>query len=305
MNPLFVIALVVISTLAFTLMAALVRFLGQEAMPLGEIVFARSFFALIPLLSMILWRGELTTALYTHNPFGHFSRSAVGTLGMFLNFGALALLPLADATAISFATPIFSVVLAALFLGEVVRIRRWTAVGVGFVGVLVMLWPFLGEYQDRNATLGALLGLAGALVVAGAMTQVRHLSRTESTASLVFYFSITCCLCGLATLPWGWIVPTPWQLMLMIAMGLLGGIGQILVTESYRHAPASVVAPFAYTSMIYSIVIGYLLFGEIPQAIVLVGAAIVIAAGMFVIWRERKLGLDRVEEKRASGPPEG
>jgi drug/metabolite transporter (DMT)-like permease len=305
MNPLFGIALVVISTLAFTLMAALVRFLGQEAMPLGEIVFARSFFALIPLLSMILWRGELTTALHTHNPFGHFSRSAVGTLGMFLNFGALALLPLADATAISFATPIFSVVLAALFLGEVVRIRRWTAVGVGFVGVLVMLWPFLGEYQDRNATLGALLGLAGALVVAGAMTQVRHLSRTESTASLVFYFSITCCLCGLATLPWGWIVPTPWQLMLMIAMGLLGGIGQILVTESYRHAPASVVAPFAYTSMIYSIVIGYLLFGEIPQAIVLVGAAIVIAAGMFVIWRERKLGLDRVEEKRASGPPAG
>jgi len=304
MNPLFGISLVLISTLAFTLMAALVRFLGQ-AIPLGEVVFARSFFALIPLLGMILWRGELATALHTNNPFGHFSRSAVGAFGMFLNFGALALLPLADATAISFATPIFSVVLAAIFLGEVIRVRRWSAVGVGFAGVIVMLWPFIGEYRDSNATLGAFLGLAGALVVAGAMTQVRHLSRTESTSSLVFYFSITCCLCGLATLPWGWAVPTPWQLVLMVAMGLLGGIGQILVTESYRHAPASVVAPFSYTAMIYSIVIGYLWFGEVPEAIVLAGAAVVISAGLFVIWRERKLGLERIEAKRASGPPAG
>jgi drug/metabolite transporter (DMT)-like permease len=305
MNPLIGIALVVTSTLAFTLMAAVVRFLGQETMPLGEIVFARSFFALIPLLGMILWRGELATALHTRNLGGHVSRSVFGTLGMFLNFGALALLPLADATAISFATPIFSVALAAIFLGEVVRVRRWSAVGVGFIGVLVMLWPFVGEYHDSNATLGAILGLAGALVVAGAMTQVRHLSRTETTSSLVFYFSITCCVFGLATLPWGWVMPTPAQLALMVTMGLLGGLGQILVTESYRHAPASVLAPFAYTSMIYSVVIGYLWFAEVPQGIVLVGAAIVIAAGLFVIWRERKLGLDRAEEKRASGPPPG
>jgi drug/metabolite transporter (DMT)-like permease len=136
------------------------------------------------------------------------------------------------------------------------------------------------------------------------MTQVRHLSRTESTASLVFYFSLVCSVCGLATIPWGWVWPGAWESVLMVVMGLAGGIGQILITESYRHAPASVLAPFAYTAMIYSIAIGYVWFGEVPETIVLAGAVIVIAAGLFVIWRERKLGLDRTEEKRAV-PPQG
>ena len=302
MNPLLGIALVLAATFVFTLMGALVRYLGQSV-PLGEIVFMRSFFALIPLLAFLAWRRELTTALRANSPLSHISRSVTGTAGMFLNFSALALLPLADATAISFAAPIFSVVLAALLLGEVVRIRRWTAVGVGFIGVLVMLSPYVGSApRGAGATLGAFLALAGAFVVAGAMTQVRHLARTETTGSLVFYFSLVCCAGGLATLPWGWIMPTPSEFMLMVTMGLLGGIGQILITESYRHAAASVVAPFAYSAMIYSIVIGYVWFNEVPEAIVLAGAAIVIAAGLFVIWRERKLGLDRTEEKRAEGP---
>jgi drug/metabolite transporter (DMT)-like permease len=305
MNPLIGIALVLAAILAFTLMSALVRFLGQN-IPLGEVVFTRSVFALVPLLAMITWRGELATALHTRNPLAHFSRSVTGAIAMFLNFAALVLLPLADATAIGFAMPIFTVVLAAIFLGEVIRVRRWSAVGVGFIGVLVMLSPYIGATpRGDGATLGAFLALAGALAVAIAMTQVRHLSRTESTSSLVFYFSITCCLAGLATIPWGWAMPTPWEFTLMVAMGLLGGIGQILITESYRYAPASVVAPFAYTAMIYSIVIGYFWFGEVPEPIVLAGAAIVIAAGLFVIWRERKLGLDRTEEKPIAGTPPG
>jgi drug/metabolite transporter (DMT)-like permease len=304
MNPLIGIALVLAATFSFSLMAALVRHLGQTA-PLGEVVFARSFLALIPLLAWIAWRGELMTALRTSNPGAHLSRSAIGAFAMFLNFAALTLLPLADATAIGFAAPIFSVVLAAIFLGEIIRARRWSAVAVGFIGVLVMLSPYIGAApRGEGAALGAFLALAGAFTVAVAMTQVRHLSRTESTASLVFYFSLVCSVCGLLTIPWGWVWPGAWELALMLVMGLAGGIGQILITESYRHAPASVLAPFAYTAMIYSIAIGYVWFAEVPEAIVLVGAAIVIAAGLFVIWRERKLGLDRTEEKRAL-PPQG
>jgi drug/metabolite transporter (DMT)-like permease len=121
----------------------------------------------------------------------------------------------------------------------------------------------------------------------------------------VFYFSIVSALSGLLTLPWGWVTPSVGAALLMVAMGFLGGIGQMLITESYRYAPASVLAPFAYAGMIYSIVIGYVLFGEVPGTMVLVGGAIVIAAGLFVFWRERRLGLDRTEERRAEGPPTG
>jgi drug/metabolite transporter (DMT)-like permease len=305
MNQLIGIALVLASIFAFTLMGAVVRHLTQTV-PLGEVVFARSFIALIPLLLMLAWQGQLTTALRTKNPVGHLTRSLIGAVAMFLNFAALVFLPLAEATAIGFATPLFTVALSALLLGEVVRARRWTAVAVGFVGVLVMIYPNLGgAARDSGGALGAVLAIAGALAVAIAMTQVRHMSRTETTASLVFYFSIVCSFCGLATIAWGWKMPTPVELGWMVAMGFLGGIGQLMITESYRHAPASVVAPFAYTGMVYSIVIGYVWFGEVPGTLVLVGAAIVIGAGLFVIWREHRLGLDRTEEKRAEGPPTG
>jgi drug/metabolite transporter (DMT)-like permease len=305
MNPLIGIALVLASIFAFTLMGAIVRHLTQTA-PLGEVVFARSFVALIPLLLMLAWQRQLTTALRTKNPIAHVTRSVTGAVAMFLNFAALAFLPLAEATAIGFATPLFTVALSALLLGEVVRARRWSAVAAGFIGVLVMIYPNLGgATRGAGTALGVLFAIAGAFAVAIAMTQVRHLSRTETTASLVFYFSIVCSLCGLATIPWGWIVPTHAELAWMVAMGILGGVGQLLITESYRHAPASVVAPFAYTGMPYSILIGYVWFAEVPEVIVLVGAAIVIAAGLFVIWREHRLGLDRTEEKRAEGPPTG
>lgn len=131
---------------------------------------------------------------------------------------------------------------------------------------------------------------------AGAVIQTRRLTDSETTSSIVFYFSLICALAGLSTLPFGWHWPTLLQLAALIATGLLGGLAHIFVTESYRNAPQSVLAPFGYTSMLWALVLGYLFFGEIPVLLVFVGAGIVAAAGLFVIFRERQLGLRRRRE---------
>jgi drug/metabolite transporter (DMT)-like permease len=298
------ISLYTVATLFFIVMAAQIRYLSNHGVPLGEIIFARSLFALVPLLVWLAWRREVARALRVKRPWRHVTRGLLGVVGMTCNFAGLARVPLAEATAIGFATPLFTVMLAALFLHEKVRLFRWTAVGVGFVGVLIMLMPYLGHVEASSTTAqGAVFCLAGAFIVAVVMTQVRAMSATETTASLVFTFTLISTLCGLATLPFGWTVPGWTDAILLVACGVIGGIGQIALTESYRHAPASLVAPFAYTGMIWSVVIGFAVFGEVPQTVVLVGAALVMAAGLAVIWRERRLGLDRTKEKLADTPP--
>jgi drug/metabolite transporter (DMT)-like permease len=225
---------------------------------------------------------------------------------MFSNFAALARLSLVETTAIQFASPLMTVALAALVLKERVGIYRWSAVAVGFVGVLVMLAPHLaaGSLLAVGATAagaGALFALISAFCTAGTTIQTRRLTRTETTPSIVFYFSAICALAGLATLPFGWLLPSGMQLAGLVTLGMLGGLAHIFLTESYRFAPASVIAPFDYTTMIFALIVGYLAFGEVPTAIVLVGAVIVAGAGLFVIWRERRLGLKRARE--AEGPP--
>ena len=302
MNLLKAISLKVVSALLFALMSALVRYLS-ESVPLGQQVFFRSAFAIVPVIVIYYWRGELHMALRTSRPLGHLGRGSISVAGMFLNFAALARLPLSDATAISFAAPLITVAFAALLLGERVRVYRWSAVGIGFIGVVVMLWPYLDLAQFRPggaataaATIGAACATAAAFTNAGSVIQTRRLTTTESTSSIVFYFSLICALGGLVTLPFGWIDPSWPQLAALIGLGLLGGLAHVLLTESYRYASASVIAPFDYTSMIWAFLLGYALFGEIPTIYVFVGAAIVTAAGIFVIWRERQLGLRRIRE---------
>lgn len=296
------ILLILISTLAFTVMSAMIRSLGDR-IPLGEVAFARSLFALIPLLVMLQWRGELHEAFRLNKPLQHVTRAIAGIGSMFCNFASLSRIPLADMTAIGFITPLFNVALAAIFLGEKVRMFRWAAVGVGFVGVIIMLMPHLvGAEHGSSAAFGAILAFIGAFLVAAAMTQVRQLAATETTASLVFTFTVLCTLTAFVTVFWGWVQPSPRDAMLLFLIGILGGIGQITVTESYRHAEAGTVAPFAYTSMIYSVVIGYFFFGEVPERMVLFGALLVVLAGLFVLYRERLLHIDRTREREAETP---
>ncbi len=305
MNLAKAIGLKIASAFLFAIMQALVRWMG-EAVPLGQIVFFRAAFAILPVVIIFAWRRELLAAVRTNRPSGHLLRGLISVAGMFLNFAALARLPLVDATAISFAAPLITVAFAALFLGERVRVYRWSAVAIGFVGVLVMLWPHFDLQHlmiagSATTAIGAICALGSAFTNAGSVIQTRILTKTETTSSIVLYFSLICAVGGLATLPLGWIVPNGPQLAALIALGVLGGLAHILLTESYRYASASVVAPFDYTTMLWAFLLGYALFGEVPTLYVFVGAIIVAGAGLFVIWRERQLGLKRMRE--AEGPP--
>ncbi len=300
-NPLAGIGFKVVSALVFTVMGALIKLVGQT-FPTGEIVAFRSLFALVPLLVFLWWQNELRSSLRTSRRSGHFVRAGVGALAMFLNFAGIARLPLADATAIFYAAPIFTVVLAALILKETVRVYRWSAVAFGFLGVLLTLLPHLGEggAATSERTLGAVASLLAAIVAALAMIQVRRLTQTEATGSIVLYFSLVSTLFGFATLPFGWAWPTLEEAAILVAIGILGGIAQICLTQSYRLGDASLIAPFEYSSMLFALALGYLLFGELPSLAVLAGAAIIMAAGIFVVLRERAIGLRRQPSQSGS-----
>ena len=305
MQPFKAIGLKLISALLFAAMSALVRKLGSVA-PVGQMVFFRSAFAILPVVVIYAIRGELGAAVRTGRPFGQLGRGLLSVGGMFTNFSALTRLPLADATAISFASPLITVALAALILKERVRIYRWSAVLIGFAGVIVMLVPHfdIGAYAGpagAAAAVGSVFAIISALCNAGTVIQTRRLTQSETTSSIVFYFSLVCAIAGALTLPFAWYSPTASELMALIALGILGGFAHILLTESYRYAAASVVAPFDYTSMLWALLLGYWIFGELPDTLVYLGAAIVAGAGLFVIWRERQLGLARA--RAAEGPP--
>ena len=202
------------------------------------------------------------------------------------------------------AAPLAVVVLAALVLKEKVRIYRWSAVTIGFVGVLIMLSPHLGAGAHPvggNAALGAMLGLAGAFCSAFASVEVRMLTRTEKTGAIVFYFMSLTSLLGLLTLALGWTVPDLKDFILLVTIGVLGGLGQMLLVQAYRYGDASLIAPFEYSTMLWAVAIGWFWFGEWPALAILIGATIVIASGIYVILRERQLGLAR-REQREVGP---
>ncbi|MEM9145247.1 MAG: DMT family transporter [Pseudomonadota bacterium] len=312
MTPVRGILLKLASIALFSVMAACVKAARIEA-PAGEAVFFRSAIALVPVLAYAAWMGRFGDALTTRNPVGHAWRGMVGASAMGLSFAALGLLPLPEVIAIGFAAPLFATALAVLLLGETVRLYRWSAVVVGLIGVLVMVWPRLtilreggGDALADGAALGAACMLAAAALMALAQIQVRWLTRSESTFAIVFYFHVSCTLASLATAPFGWVWPTGPVLALLVAAGVLGGIAQILVTEAYRHAEASIIAPFDYSSMLYGLLIGWFVFDEVPQPMVLWGALIVIAAGLMILWRERKLGLAAEKARARPGlPPQG
>ena len=307
MQPIKGIALKLASVVMFITMASLIKATSDQV-PAGQAVFFRSFCAMPVIILWLALRGDLRTGLRVASPMGHFWRGFVGTAAMGMMFAGLGLLPLPEVTAIGYAAPLLTVIFAAMFLGEAVRLFRMAAVALGLAGVLVVLAPRLtlleGETVQTAEAVGAMLVLTGAICAALAQIYIRKLVQTEQTSAVVFYFSLTSTLLSLLSLPFGWVMPAAPLVGLLVLAGVLGGLGQIFLTSAYRFAGASVVAPFDYASMLLAIGIGYFVFGEVPTAQMLAGAGLVIAAGVLIIWREHALGLRRARA-RAGMTPQG
>lgn len=295
-NPMKGIALKVVSVFVFVCMSTLIKAAGKD-IPTGQITFYRSAFAMVPILAYLAVSGQLREAFRTSDPLGHLTRGFVGILSMSLGFYGLVHLPLPEAIAIGYAMPLIAIVIAVVFLKEAVGRYRWSAVLIGLAGVMIIIWPRLsllgeGGLGASEAT-GAAAVLAAATLGGVAMVLVRKLVRTERTPTIVLYFSLTASVFSLMTLPFGWADLDGTALLLLVLAGFCGGVAQILLTASYRYADVATIAPFEYVSIVLGIVIGYLLFGDVPTGAMLVGTAIVVAAGLFIIVREHHLGIRR------------
>jgi len=267
------------------LVSAGAKYMAGTGTPLLQIIFCRNAFAFIPLLIFI--RATVGFgALRTKRPLRHLTRSAVGMIGMGFGFAAAARLPLVQAAILGFTTPLFMTLLSRLVLREQADWRRWLAVAAGFVGVVIALHP--GQIHKVSA--GLVFGLVGAMGAAAAMIAIRGMPRSESGPTIVFYFTLCCTLVGLSSLPFGWITPTPVLFAVMVGTGISGGIGQLLLTYAARWAPLPVLAPFDYTQLLWASGVGYLAFGERPDAWLFAGAAVIAASGLYIAWGEGLIG---------------
>ncbi len=282
------------AALCFVSLAGLVK--AAETVPIGELLFARSF-VIIPFIFLSLaLQGKLAT-LKTKRPGGHVIRSILGCAALALWFTALGYLPLTDVTALLYLSPILNVILAVIVLKETVGIWRGGAVAAGIIGVLIIMLPKVSGNYETAALIGVACCLLNTLCFSFSLIQIRQLSTTDSPTSIVLYFSLFSSIIALATLPFGWRWPSGEEWLLLIGIGALGGLGQLLLTACYKYASISVIAPFEYSTLLWATLIGIFFFGERPSLATLGGAALIVAAGIVVAHREHTLGRQRVSEE--------
>jgi drug/metabolite transporter (DMT)-like permease len=266
----------------------MIRLLSTEIESV-QTAFFRAFFSVLLLAPMVLsgrvkpWQSERIQ--------GHFWRTAMGTTSMVLGFYAVSMLPLADATALAFSQPLFSVVLAALVLREKVRWRRWSATIVGFVGVLVMVRPGSGSLQP-----GAAVALLNALASATSILLVRRLSDSEKPLMILTQFAIFSTLLLAGPAIWFWKWPSAWGWALAIGVSISATIGQYFWVQAFAVGEMSAVAPFDYLRLPFAVFVGWMIWSEMPVIWTYVGAAIVIASALYIAYRESQI----VRERRAA-----
>jgi len=285
------IAYMVAAVVLFASLNAMIKW-AVERYPLGEVVFIRCTFALVPCFVLVAMSGGIRV-MRTRRLGWHFSRAGLQFVSMNCVFLAFGMMPLADVVAIGFAAPLFLTALSVPLLGEKVGPYRWGAVLVGFAGVLLMVKPSGDVLQS-----GALFALANAMASAMISIGIRRLSATEATATLVFYQTTTVFVLSLLVLPFTpWVTPSLIDFLLIGLIGLCSGVGQFWWTQAFRLTPAAILAPFSYLSMVFAVILGFWLWNEIPTMSLIAGAMIVSACGLFIAYREtRRRGV-------ASEPP--
>jgi len=282
-RPVLGVVLKLSSVALLSCLAACVKYLG-DGVPTGQIIFVRGVIS-VAVLGFIAWRFEGLHVLRTDRLKSHAVRSLAGTASMFCWFTALTLIPLADFTAISFTAPMFLTVLAMLLLGERIHAYRWTALVIGFIGVLITIGPHL---TLGGNSFGVFVALGAAVFSAAAIVTLRSMSGSggEHPLAITFYFSLTTVLCSALTAFAGWPMPTGEQWLFIVIAALFGVSGQLLMTMSYRYAEASTLAPLDYSNLLLAVALGYYVFAEVPHWSMWIGAPLVIAAGLIILWRE-------------------
>jgi drug/metabolite transporter (DMT)-like permease len=294
------IGLRLLAMVSLSLMFVLVKYIDAAGIHIVESLFWRQALVL-PFLLLWIQATSGLSSLKTQRIGAHARRMLMGLTGMACNFGAMILLPMAEATTISLSVPIFAVIFAALILGEATGWQRWSAVIIGFIGVLVVLDPmssFAGGFGGTHG-LGTIVALTGAIMTALITIAVRDLGRTENAGTIVFWFSL------LSMIPLGIALPfviTPHdghEWLLLIGLGFLGAVVQMSLTGALRLAPVSVVIPMDYSSLLWAITAGWWFFGTLPADTTWVGAPLIIASGLFIAWREHRRHIDRPKEVAA------
>lgn len=283
-RPLAGIVMMLAGIAGFAVMDATIKWLTADY-PVPQVVALRSWFGL-PILIMLALREGGLPALKTKRPMVHIGRYLLVLLLSLSFFWVLSMMKLVDAIAIAFAAPIIITALSVPLLKEAVGPRRWVAIAIGFCGVLIMLRPGMGVFQWAS-----IAALGSAVVYALLMITTRAFKSTESTASLMLYPQLGMSLTGILMVNYFWVTPTPLDLVLFAFAGFFGSIGVMCLTHAFRMAPAAAIAPFEYTALVWATLLGYLVWGELPDRYTLVGALVVIASGLYIIYREtRKSG---------------
>ncbi|ABE60436.1 DMT family transporter [Chromohalobacter israelensis] len=285
-RPLAGIVLRLLSGILFTGMMVCVKAVSTQV-PLGQTVFFRSAFALLPIVIFMTWRREFPRALATRKPLGHLVRSGLGAAAMFASFAAVARLPVAEATLLAQLSPVAMAVGGVLLLGERFTLHRAAAFALVLAGVAALVVPDLGE--SRGQVLGYGLGVLAALLTAGALVTVRRISRTETAASIAFYFVLVTALAGLATLPLGWVAVSGPTLALLVLAGLFGGAAHICMTLALRYAEVSRLAPFEYVALIWPVLADLLIFGLPLSGGFLVALPLVLGGAALAALEGRRL----------------